>query len=153
MWRPDGSRAPETTTLIVGGEDHPTGRGGHDIAERYRRLEGWTRERFPIKPASGFLTSKTGRDPRATNQGDRSGNCLILCTPERLTFGYLVGRHVPWGYSRIALVAVAAAVVFTASGLPFRIVLRMKKITATMIANKPSRPIEPKTQLACEPKK
>ncbi len=70
-----------------------------------------------------------------------------------VTFGYLVGRHVPWGYSRIALVAVAVAVVFTASGLPFRIILRMKKITATMIANKPSRPIEPKTQVACEPKK
>jgi len=70
-----------------------------------------------------------------------------------VTFGYFVGQHVPWGYSRIALVAVAVAVVFTASGLPFRIVLRMKKITATVTGNKPSRPIEAETQLACEPKK
>ena len=45
-----------------------------------------------------------------------------------VTFGYAVGRHVNWGYSRIALVAVAAAVVFTASGLPIRIALRIKKI-------------------------
>src|SRR5881397_3493644 len=70
-----------------------------------------------------------------------------------VSFGYLVGRHVPWGYSRIALVAVAAAVVFTASGLPFRMARRMKKIAERTIANSPSRAIEASTQLACEPKK
>ena len=32
--------------LIVGGEDHKTGQAD-DCAERYRRLEQWTRERFP----------------------------------------------------------------------------------------------------------
>jgi glycine/D-amino acid oxidase-like deaminating enzyme/nitrite reductase/ring-hydroxylating ferredoxin subunit len=31
--------------LIVGGEGHPTGRA-HDQAERFERLEAWTRERF-----------------------------------------------------------------------------------------------------------
>ena len=70
-----------------------------------------------------------------------------------VTFGYVVGRHVPWGYSRIALVAVALAVAATVSGLPFRIALRVKKIAAKMIANSPSRSIEAKTQPACEPKK
>lgn len=33
--------------LIVGGEDHKTGQQ-HDGVERWRRLEEWTRERFPI---------------------------------------------------------------------------------------------------------
>ena len=70
-----------------------------------------------------------------------------------VTFGYFVGRHVPWGYSRIALIAVAVAVVFTASGLPFRIALRLKKIAETTMASNPSRAIEANTQLACEPKK
>ena len=51
-----------------------------------------------------------------------------------------------------ALVAVAAAVVFTASGLPFRIAFRLKKIAATTIATNPSRVIEANTQLVCEPK-
>jgi glycine/D-amino acid oxidase-like deaminating enzyme/nitrite reductase/ring-hydroxylating ferredoxin subunit len=32
--------------LIVGGEDHKTGQA-QDMARRYRRLERWTRERFP----------------------------------------------------------------------------------------------------------
>ena len=34
--------------LVAGGEDHPTGDGG-DADERYRNLEAWARERFPIK--------------------------------------------------------------------------------------------------------
>ncbi len=33
--------------LIVGGEDHKTGQA-NDMDERYRRLEAWTRERFPM---------------------------------------------------------------------------------------------------------
>ena len=70
-----------------------------------------------------------------------------------VTFGYVVGRHVPWGYSTITLVAVAAAVLFTASGLPFRMARRLKKIAERTIASNPSRAIEASTQLACEPKK
>src|SRR5439155_7475315 len=68
-----------------------------------------------------------------------------------VTFGYFMGRHFPWDYSRIALVAVAAAVGFTASGLPFRIAFRLKKIATTTIATNPSRVIEANTQLVCEP--
>jgi glycine/D-amino acid oxidase-like deaminating enzyme/nitrite reductase/ring-hydroxylating ferredoxin subunit len=33
--------------LIVGGEGHKTGQGG-DVAERYERLEAWTREHFDV---------------------------------------------------------------------------------------------------------
>jgi glycine/D-amino acid oxidase-like deaminating enzyme/nitrite reductase/ring-hydroxylating ferredoxin subunit len=33
--------------LIVGGEDHKTGQA-HDMAERFTRLEKWTRDRFPM---------------------------------------------------------------------------------------------------------
>src|SRR2546426_3615710 len=69
-----------------------------------------------------------------------------------VTFGYLVGRHVPWGYSRIALVAVACAVGLTASGLPLRIFLRMKKIAGAAITTTANRPTDASTQLACEPK-
>jgi len=70
-----------------------------------------------------------------------------------VTFGYAVGPHLPWNYSRIALVAVVAAVVCTMSGVPFRIALRIKKIAAAAIANSPKRPTEASTQLACEPRK
>jgi membrane protein DedA with SNARE-associated domain len=69
-----------------------------------------------------------------------------------VTSGYLVGRHVNWGYSRIGLIAAAAGVVFMASGLPLRIALRIKKIAAATIANKASLPAEASTQLACEPR-
>src|SRR5262249_24919088 len=70
-----------------------------------------------------------------------------------VTFGYAVGQHLPSGYSRVALVAVAAAVVCTMSGLPFRIALRIKKMAAAAIANNAKRPTEASTQLACEPRK
>jgi len=36
----------EHELLVVGGEDHPTGQAS-DFDERYKRLESWTRERFP----------------------------------------------------------------------------------------------------------
>src|SRR5712691_3982412 len=70
-----------------------------------------------------------------------------------VTFGYLVGQHVNWGYSRIALIAAACAVVFTASGLPLRIALRIKKIAAAAIASRANRLTEASTHLACEPTK
>ena len=70
-----------------------------------------------------------------------------------VTFGYIVGQHANWGYSRIALIAVAGAIVFTASGLPFRIAFRIKKIAAAAMANNVNRPAEASAQLACEPKK
>jgi len=70
-----------------------------------------------------------------------------------VTFGYTVGKHLPWGYSRIGLVVVVAGVVLTASGLPIRIALRIKRMAATAALNNANRPAETKTQLACEPRK
>jgi len=43
-----------------------------------------------------------------------------------VSFGYLVARHVNWN-SRLVLIPVAAAVIFTASGIPYRILLRIQK--------------------------
>jgi len=42
-----GANNASHDVLIVGGEDHKTGQA-NDMDERYRRLEAWTRERFPI---------------------------------------------------------------------------------------------------------
>src|SRR5262249_2520582 len=75
----------------------------------------------------------------------------LISSATFVTFGYAVGRHLPWGYSRVALVAVAAAVVFSASGLPLRIALRIKRMAATAMTNNANRPAETSTQLACEP--
>ena len=40
-------RGEDGTLLLVGGENHKTGQGG-STADRYRRLERWARERFPV---------------------------------------------------------------------------------------------------------
>src|SRR5579862_3932931 len=77
----------------------------------------------------------------------------LMSSVSFVTFGYAVGRHLPSGYSSTALVAVAAAVVCTISGLPLRIALRIKKIATEAIANSPNRPAETSTELACEPRK
>lgn len=77
----------------------------------------------------------------------------LISSVSFVTFGYAVGRHLPWGYSRIALVAVVAGVAFTMSGLPLRLALRMKSIAAAAIARSANRPTESSTQLACEPRK
>ena len=77
----------------------------------------------------------------------------LISSVSFVTFGYAVGRHLPWGYSRIALVVVVAAVVCTMSGVPFRIALRIKKMATAAIVTSPKRPTEASTQLACEPRK
>ena len=77
----------------------------------------------------------------------------LMSSVSFVTFGYAVGRHLPWGYSRIALVAVAAGILCTMSGLPFRIALRIRKMVAAAIGNTVNRPAEASTQLACEPRK
>jgi len=76
----------------------------------------------------------------------------LISSVSFVTFGYAVGRHLPGGYSRIALVAVAAAVVCT-TGLPLRIAFQIKKIAAAAIESNANRPTEASTQFACEPRK
>jgi membrane protein DedA with SNARE-associated domain len=68
-------------------------------------------------------------------------------------FGYLMGRHVNWNYSRIPLIAVGLAAVFTLSGAPLRIALRIRNKLATAAAMSANRLAEASTQPACAPKK
>jgi glycine/D-amino acid oxidase-like deaminating enzyme/nitrite reductase/ring-hydroxylating ferredoxin subunit len=48
--------------LIVGGEDHKTGQA-NDGAERFKRLEAWTRERFPLATTFEFQWSGQVMEP------------------------------------------------------------------------------------------
>jgi membrane protein DedA with SNARE-associated domain len=55
----------------------------------------------------------------------------LISSATFVTFGYVVGRHMNWTYSRLPLVVIGLVVVFTASGTPFRILLRLqRKLTA-----------------------
>lgn len=42
--------------VIVGGEEHPVGKGG-DIIERYRRLEDWARASYPVRSVEYHWTT------------------------------------------------------------------------------------------------
>jgi len=95
--------------LIVGGEDHRQG-DADDGDERFRRLEVWTRERFPIKEVeyrwSGLVMEPVdglgliGRDNSAQNvfiaTGD-SGHGLTHGTLAGMILTDLIGgRQNPW---------------------------------------------------------
>jgi glycine/D-amino acid oxidase-like deaminating enzyme/nitrite reductase/ring-hydroxylating ferredoxin subunit len=97
--------------LIVGGEDHKTGQAD-DADERYRRLEEWTRQRFPMVGTIDFRWSGQimepvdymafiGRNP-GTDQhifivtGD-SGNGITHGTiAGMLLTDLILGRKNPW---------------------------------------------------------
>ncbi len=56
-----------------------------------------------------------------------------------VTFGYLAGKHLSWNYSRVAIIGgIAAGAIFTASGLPVRLLLTMKRMIAAAIPAKPA---------------
>src|SRR5215468_621048 len=61
----------------------------------------------------------------------------LISSSTFVTFGYFVGRHVNWNYSRIPLIAVAVAVPLTISGAPLRIALRIKKMLTPAPTIKP----------------
>jgi membrane protein DedA with SNARE-associated domain len=77
----------------------------------------------------------------------------LISSATFVTFGYVVGHHVNWNYSRLPLIAIAAGVVFTASGSPLRIALRMRNRLIPAAAATASRLAEPSTQAACAPRK
>ncbi|MGQ0560481.1 MAG: FAD-dependent oxidoreductase [Gemmatimonadota bacterium] len=96
--------------LIVGGEDHKTGHG-QDHAERFDRLESWTRERFPIADRllyhwSGQVVepfdylSFTGRSPGAQNvymhSGDSGNGITHGMMAGILLTDLILGRDNPW---------------------------------------------------------
>jgi len=77
----------------------------------------------------------------------------LISSATFVSFGYFVGRHVDWSYSRLPLIAMAAGAVFTLSGAPFRIALRIKNKMAPAPAISTSRLAEASTQPACAPRK
>lgn len=96
--------------LIVGGEDHKTGQA--DEAEtRYRRLEDWTRERFPVQGATEFRWSGQVMEPVDSlafigrNPGDENVYVVTGDSGNGMTHGTLAGilltdliegRENPW---------------------------------------------------------
>jgi len=103
----DGSREHEW--LLAGGGDHKTGQAD-DAAERFARLEAWTRERFPIAGVehrwSGQILSSVdglafiGRNPGEKNvfiaTGD-TGNGMTHGTIAGMLLTDLIqGRENPW---------------------------------------------------------
>ena len=104
--------SPSTDVLIVGGEDHKTGQADDDFEERFRRLEEWTRERFPsvesfdyrwsgqvMEPVDGMAF--IGRNPLDSDNvfiatGD-SGNGMTHGTiAGRLLSDLILGRENAW---------------------------------------------------------
>jgi glycine/D-amino acid oxidase-like deaminating enzyme/nitrite reductase/ring-hydroxylating ferredoxin subunit len=104
-------RADGDDVLIVGGEDHKTGQAD-DAAERFRRLQQWTRERFPnigsfdyqwsgqvMEPIDGLAL--IGRNPLDSDNvyvatGD-SGNGMTHGTiAGMLITDLILGRENPW---------------------------------------------------------
>ena len=77
----------------------------------------------------------------------------LISSVSFVTFGYALGRHLPWNYSRIALVAVVFGAACSMSGLPLRIAFRIKNMAAAAIESNANRPADSSTQLACEPRK
>ncbi len=58
----DGGDVDAYDVLIVGGEDHKTGQA-ENFEERFRRLEEWTRERFPMVEGFEFRWSGQVMEP------------------------------------------------------------------------------------------
>ncbi|MFL6332385.1 MAG: FAD-dependent oxidoreductase [Pyrinomonadaceae bacterium] len=83
--------------LIVGGEDHKTGQA-EDFDERFRRLEAWTRERFPSVEAFEYHWSGQVMEPVdglgyiGRNPGD-AGNVYIATgdSGNGMTHGTIAG--------------------------------------------------------------
>ena len=105
-----GAHATTEDVLIVGGEDHKTGQA-HDMAERWRCLEEWTRERFPIagetlyrwsgqviEPADylGFIGRNPGNEHLYIITGDSGQGTTNATLGAMLCRDLIVGRENPW---------------------------------------------------------
>jgi membrane protein DedA with SNARE-associated domain len=77
----------------------------------------------------------------------------LISSASFVTFGYYAGRHINWNYSRLPLIAIGLGALFMASGVPFRIALRIKNRVAAATLTSASRLAEASTQSACAPKK
>jgi Rieske Fe-S protein len=104
-------RAGERDFLVVGGEDHKTGQA-NDMAERYRRLEDWTRRHFAVAGEVRYRWSGQIMEPIDSlafigrNPGDAdnvyiatgdSGNGMTHGTIAGMLISDLIqGRNNPW---------------------------------------------------------
>src|SRR5438105_3942637 len=77
----------------------------------------------------------------------------LISSTTFVTFGYYVGRHIDWSYSRLPIIAVAVLVTLMISGLPFRIALRIKNRLIAAAASKADRLTDASNQPACAPRK
>ena len=96
--------------LIVGGEDHKTGQED-DMEERWRRLEAWTRERFPAAGAveyrwsgqvmepvdyMGFIGRNPGDEHVFIATGDSGQGTTHGTIAGMLLTDLIAGRENPW---------------------------------------------------------
>jgi membrane protein DedA with SNARE-associated domain len=78
----------------------------------------------------------------------------LISSTTFVTFGYFAGRHMSLSvYSRLPLIAIGLAVVFTISGAPVRIALRIKNRLIAATATSAERLTDVSSQAACVPKK
>ena len=97
--------------VIVGGEDHPTGEEPGTAEERWERLEGWARERFPVRAVeyrwSGQVMEPVdgmafiGRDPGGGENvyvatGDSGHGMTHGTIAGMLITDLVMGRENPW---------------------------------------------------------
>lgn len=101
----------EFDILIVGGEDHKTGQA-EDRTDRFARLAGWTRERFPMvqdvmyswsgqvmQPMDGlaFIGKNPGDEPNVYIVTGNSGNGMTYGTIAGLLLtDLMLGKENPW---------------------------------------------------------
>jgi len=87
----------DSEILIVGGEDHKTGQA-NDAEERWRRLESWTRERFPMCGEVAYRWSGQVMEPVdymgfiGRNPGDDNVYIVTGDSGQGMTHGTLAGR-------------------------------------------------------------
>src|SRR5207249_4654666 len=77
----------------------------------------------------------------------------LISSTTFVTFGYFVGRHIDWSYSRLPIIAVAELVTLMVSGLPFRMALRIKNRLTAAAATRANQLIDASNQPACAPRK
>lgn len=99
--RPRLDAAEPDELLIVGGEDHATGRDEGDPEARYRALEAWTRERFPGALDVAYRWSGQIMEPHdeaafiGRNPGDKNVYVVTGDSGNGMTHAVIAGLMLP----------------------------------------------------------
>jgi glycine/D-amino acid oxidase-like deaminating enzyme/nitrite reductase/ring-hydroxylating ferredoxin subunit len=108
--QPDEQDSEHFEVLVAGGEDHKTGQAD-DMAERFRCLEAWTRERFPMarrfvyhwsgqvmEPVDymAFIGKNPGSDNIYVATGDSGQGMTHGTIAGMLITDLILGRRNPW---------------------------------------------------------